>query len=197
MKQTVKAVLVGLIAVGFALPQKSQADVYEIDTAHSSIGFSVRHMVIANVRGQFKTFSGSVNYVEDDATAFSASAEVDVASIDTNNDKRDDHLRSGDFFDAESHPAITFNTTKIEGNLPDITLIGELSIRGVTKEIALPISIVGPITDPWGNQRIGFSGSTRINRHDYGVSWSKTMDGGGLVVGDEVRLIIDIEAIKK
>ena len=189
---TIAGLTAGLTAI-----QPVEAAEYDVDPVHSSIGFSVRHMVVANVRGQFKTFSGVINYDADDASAFRASAEVDVASIDTNNEKRDDHLRSDDFFDAATYPSITFETTSIKGDFPDITLVGNLTIRGVTKEVSLPIQLVGPITDPWGKERIGFSGSTRINRQDFGVSWSNTVDGGGLVVGDEVRLIVDIEAIKR
>jgi len=187
------AALVAGISAGTA----TQADTYEVDPVHSSIGFAVKHMVVATVRGHFSTFSGSIDYDANDLSKLSASADVEVKSIDTRNKKRDDHLRSADFFDADTHPSITFVTTAVKGEFPDVTLIGDLTIRGVTKQIALPVSISGPITDPSGNNRIGFSGGAVINRQDYGVSWSKSLDGGGLVVSDEVRLVVDIEAIKK
>lgn len=192
----VKKSWVIVLALGL-LGSVTHAATYEVDVSHSSIGFSVRHMVISNVRGNFKEFGGSIEYTGESAADTKASANVVVASIDTDNQKRDDHLRSADFFDAEKFPAITFTTTRVDGTLPNVTLVGNLTIRDVTKEISIPVEFVGPVTDPWGNQRIGMSGSTTINRQDFGVSWSKSMDNGGLVVSDEVKLVLDVEAIQK
>jgi len=196
MHKFAKKSLVVLLASGL-LGSISQAATYELDVSHSSIGFSVRHMLISNVKGNFKEFSGSVEYAGESAADIKASAEIVVASIDTDNQKRDDHLRNPDFFDAEKFPSISFKTTRVDGTLPNVTLVGDLTIRGVTKEVSIPVEFVGPITDPWGNERIGFSGDTTINRQDFGVSWSNTMDNGGLVVSDEVKLVIEAEAVKK
>lgn len=174
-----------------------QASTYELDADHTSIGFSVRHMVVANVKGHFGSFNGAIEFDGTSAGSLKASATIEVASITTGNEKRDQHLRSPDFFDAETHPSIVFETAAVEGDLPNLTLVGTLTIRGVAKEVRLPVELSGPITDPWGNQRIGLSGSTVINRQDYGVSWNNTLDAGGLVVGDQVTLLIEVEGIKK
>jgi len=192
----IKKSLVTVMALGL-FGSLSQAATYEVDVSHSSIGFSVRHMVISNVKGNFKEFSGSIEYSGESAADIKALAEIAVASIDTDNQKRDDHLRSADFFDAEKFPSIRFNTTRVDGTLPNVTLIGDLTIRDVTKEVSIPVEFTGPVMDPWKNERIGLSGSTTINRQEFGVSWSNTMDNGGLVVSDEVKLVIEIEAIKK
>ncbi|HMO51144.1 MAG TPA: YceI family protein [Kiritimatiellia bacterium] len=175
----------------------TQAATYAIDASHTTIGFSVRHMVVANVKGTFDAFSGHIDFDPENLSEMKAAATIEVASVNTRDQRRDDHLRNEDFFDAPNHPQITFTTTRVEGELPNVTLIGDLTIRGVTKEISLPVEVNGPITDPWGNERIGLSGSTRINRQDFGVSWSNTLDGGGLVVGDVVTLLIEVEGIKQ
>lgn len=184
------------LALGLAAPA-AQAETYEIDASHSSIGFSVRHMVVSTVRGSFGEFTGSFTYDAAAPADTKAAAVIKTASIDTRNAKRDDHLRNEDFFDAPKHPDITFETTRVEVDGETVTLFGNLTMKGVTKEIALPVTFHGPITDPWGNVRAGFEGSTSINRQDWGISWSKNLDGGGLVVSDEVKLDISIEGIKK
>jgi len=184
------------LALGLAAPVVN-AETYEIDASHSSIGFSVRHMIVSTVRGSFGEFTGSFEYDAAKPADTKASAVIKTASIDTRNAKRDDHLRNEDFFDAPKFPDITFETTRVEADGGTLTLFGNLTMKGVTKEIALPFTFHGPITDPWGNVRAGFEGSTTINRQDWGISWSKNLDGGGLVVSDEVKLEISIEGIKK
>lgn len=184
------------LALGLAAPVVN-AETYEIDASHSSIGFSVRHMIVSTVRGSFGEFTGSFDYDAAKPADTKASAVIKTASIDTRNAKRDDHLRNEDFFDAPKFPDITFETTRVEADGGTLTLFGNLTMKGVTKEIALPVTFHGPITDPWGNVRAGFEGSTTINRQDWGISWSKNLDGGGLVVSDEVKLEISIEGIKK
>jgi polyisoprenoid-binding protein YceI len=188
---TVMALIAVFSVAGFA------ADKFTADPAHSSIGFSVKHMVISTVTGYFDDYAVTIMYDEKDPTKSSAEVAIKTASIDTKQPKRDDHLRSPDFFDAANHPEITFKTKRIEKAGDDYVAIGDLTIRGVTKEIQLPFTIAGVITDPYGNTRLGLSGSTKINRQDYGVSWNKKLDNGGLVVSDDVVISINIEAVKE
>lgn len=173
------------------------AATYDVDPSHSTIGFAVRHMVVTTVRGTFNEFQGQFTYDPENPAAFSASAVIQTASIDTRNRKRDDHLRSEDFFDAAKYPEITFETTGAEQSGDQLIVRGNLTMRGVTREISIPITFSGPVTDPWGNTRVGFEGSTTINRQDWGISWSRTLDNGGLVVSDEVRIEINIQGILK
>ena len=175
----------------------AQADTYEIDASHSGLGFATKHMVISTVRGSFEEFTGSFEYDGKDAASLKASATIKTASIGTKNAKRDDHLRSPDFFDATQFPEITFVSTRTEATADGAILHGNLTMRGVTKEIALPVVISGPVTDPWGKSRVGLEGKAKINRKDWGINWSKSMDNGGLVVSDDVTLEIAVEGIKK
>ena len=192
MKKSVIAALVLGLAAGAA-----RAATYQVDPSHSTVGFSVRHMMVATVRGAFGEFSGSFDYDPENAQSFQASAVVQTASIDTRNAKRDEHLRGPDFFDAAQYPEITFQSTRVDSNGGDLILHGLLTMKGGSKEIAIPIIPHGPVTDPWGNVRAGFEGSATINRQDWGISWSKTLDGGGLVVSDEVKIEISIEGLLK
>jgi polyisoprenoid-binding protein YceI len=186
-----------LAAVALVASQAQAADTYNIDAAHTTVGFSIQHMVISKVKGRFNEFSGSIQ-VDPKATptVTEATIAIKVASIDTANTKRDDHLRAPDFFDAAKFPDMTFETTKIEKTGDDLAAHGKLTIRGVTKEIELPFKLNGPITDPLGNTRVGIEGRTKLNRKDYGLTWSKTLETGGLVVGDEVEIEIQLEAVK-
>jgi polyisoprenoid-binding protein YceI len=173
------------------------ADSYALDKSHSSIGFSVDHMLISTVDGSFGDFATELSVDPADVSKSSVKAVIQVASITTANEKRDEHLRSADFFDAAKFPTITFVSKKIvkKGSLWVAT--GDFTMRGVTKSIELPFKLNGPIKDPWGSTRIGVQATLTLNRQDYGVSWSKTMDEGGLVVGDEVQVKIQLEATKK
>lgn len=177
--------------------QLALAAVYQVDPVHSQVAFSVDHLVVFKVSGAFKEYQGEI--VADSAakTLKSATAQIKVASIDTREPKRDDHLRSADFFDAEHHPEMTFVSKGIEGNGNNITVKGDLTIRGTTREVSLHGRFLGENTDPWGNVRAGFSASTVINRHDFGLSWNKALETGGFVVGDNVTINLDIQGVLK
>jgi polyisoprenoid-binding protein YceI len=177
--------------------QLALAAVYQVDPVHSQVSFTVDHLVVFKVSGAFNEYQGEIEADSDTKSLKSAKAEIKVASIDTRELKRDDHLRSADFFDAANHPNMTFVSKKIEGQGKDITVYGDLTIRGTTKEVALKGSFRGENTDPWGNVRAGFSASTVINRHDYGLSWNKALETGGFVVGDEVTINLEIQGVRK
>ncbi len=174
----------------------SAQEKFVVDPSHTHIGFTVTHMVITKVHGKFDQFD-AVFYLDREAITNSrAEARIQVASINTEHKKRDDHLRSKDFFDAEKYPEITFKATQIEKTDDGYVAVGKLTIKGITKEIRLPFVLNGPITDPWGNERFGVEAEAQINRQDFGIRWNKTMDNGGLVVGNTVTLRIHAEFIK-
>ena len=170
---------------------------YTIDPAHSSFEFSVKHMVIASVKGRFATFDATADIDDANLPASSATISIDAASIDTRDATRDNHLRSADFFDVEKFPKITFQSKKVEarGN-GDYRIVGDLTIHGVSKEVALDAEVSGPVKDPWGNTRVGVSAQTKINRKDWGLNWNSVLEAGGLLVGDEVRLNAELEFVK-
>lgn len=173
------------------------ADKYALDPSHSSVGFAVKHMVVAKVKGYFDDYTVTILYDDKDITKSSVEVAIKTASIDTKNAKRDEHLRSPDFFDAAKYPEITFKSKRIEKSGEGYVAVGDLTMRGVTKEIQLPFTFAGVITDPYGNTRLGLSAATKLNRQDYGLSWSKTLDNGGLVVSDDVEIEIETEAVKE
>lgn len=186
------------VLVSWCLTSRAtSADTYVVDTAHTLVGFTVRHLVINKVRGKFNEFIGTITYDEQDLSKSSLQGSIRVASVDTDNDKRDRHLRSPDFFNAATYPAITFTTTRIEPTDTGYSLIGDLTIRATTKEVVIPFNITGKIVDPGGKTRIGFEAVLRINRQDYGVSYNKVLDNGGLVVGNTVDIELIGEAIKQ
>ena len=185
-----------LVALAGSAATSSAADKYTVDPSHSSIGFAVRHMVVSKVKGYFNEYTATILYDDKDITKSSAEVTIKTASIDTRDAKRDEHLRTPDFFDAAKYPEITFKSKRIEKSGEGFVAVGDLTMRGVTKEIQLPFTFAGVVTDPWGNTRLGLSASTKLNRQDYGVSWSKSLDSGGLVVSDDVEIAIEIEAIK-
>ncbi|RDU36849.1 hypothetical protein DRW41_09085 [Neobacillus piezotolerans] len=170
---------------------------WAIDPAHSSVDFSVRHMMIANVKGSFQAFDASVEADPNDLTNAEISFAIDAASIDTHNADRDNHLRSADFFDAENNPKITFASTNIvktdEGEY-DVT--GDLTIRGVTRPETFSVVYEGSGKDPWGNEKVGFSGTGSINRADYGLTWNAALETGGVLVGDKIKITFEIQASK-
>lgn len=169
---------------------------WSFDKAHSHVGFEVRHMVISKISGQFVDYDGQLTWDGKDLSTAAVEATIQVPSIDTQNEMRDKHLRSSDFFAADSFPTITFKSTKvIPGKDNKFQIVGDLTIRGVTKQVALDGNLNGVVTDPRGNRRAGFSASTTINRQDYGVSWSKTLDSGGLVAGDDIDIVLEVEAV--
>jgi polyisoprenoid-binding protein YceI len=192
-KGPILSIIVFLIAAGFAF----SADTYEVDPAHSTVQFSAKHLLISTVSGKFKEFSGTIVYDPQDVTKSSVTGTIKTASLDTGVADRDNHLRSADFFDVEKFPDITFKSTKIEKSGDGATVTGDLTIKGVTKQVKFPATVNGPIKDPWGNSRVGFSFGLEINRMDYGISWSKTTDTGGLVVSKEIKIQVDGEAIAK
>jgi polyisoprenoid-binding protein YceI len=170
---------------------------YTIDTAHSRIGFVARHAMVTKVRGSFNEFEGSAVIDGENPANSSATVTLAVASIDTRNEQRDQHLRTNDFLDADSYPAISFKSTAIShvaGNEFEVT--GDLTIKDVTKSISFPLEFQGGVKDPWGNDRIGFEGAVAINRKDWGVSWNAALETGGVLVSEKVTLEFELSAVK-
>lgn len=170
---------------------------YVIDADHSEIGFSARHAMVTKVRGHFAKFSGTASAKEglEDAQI---NVEIDVASIDTGNADRDGHLRTSDFFEVEAFPKITFKSTEVKANGDaGLTVTGDLTIKETTKPVTIDFDFNGEVTDPWGNSRIGFEGSTTINRKEFGLSWNSALDGGGVLVSEKIALQFDISAVKE
>ena len=186
------AVVVSLLAAGPALA----ADKYTIDRVHTFIGFSARHMMVSHVRGRFTDFSGEILLDEEDLPRSSVNVVIKAASINTNHEKRDSDLRGAEFLNVEQFPEITFKSKRIEKSNGGYVAIGDLTIRDVTKEIALPFTLAGPIAGPGGRKRLGADSEITINRHDYGVSWNKVMETGGLIVGPEVKIELNVEAVE-
>ena len=174
------------------------ADVWVVDPSHSQAEFAVRHMMIATVRGRFRKMEGKLVGSLQEPEKAAVELAIDVNSIDTAEPQRDAHLRSADFFDAEHHPTITFKSRHIQplgGERFRVT--GDLTMRGVTREVAVDVTYEGQVKDPWGNERMGFSGETRINRKDWGLNWNALLEAGGVVVGDEVRVSVQLEFIRQ
>jgi polyisoprenoid-binding protein YceI len=170
---------------------------YQIDSAHSSAHFSVRHMMIANVRGEFSKLSGSVVYDSENPANSSIDAEIDTTSINTREPQRDAHLKSADFLDVEKFPLITFHGKEISGHGTEWRVKGDLTIHGMTRLVTLDVDGPTPETkDPWGNLRIGASITTKIDRKDFGLTWNTNLEAGGVLVGQEVKISIDLEAIR-
>ncbi len=192
-----RVIVFSLLAVIMAAGAVFSADKYSIDLSHSYAGFSVRHLVITNVKGNFASFSGEITFDENDTIKSSANVIIDIASINTSNADRDKHLRSADFFDVEKYPEMTFVSTGVEKDGDDMILNGRLTMHGVTKDISIPFEFLGKVTDPWGKERIAFEGETKLSRKEYGMTWSKTIETGGLIVGDEIKIELQIEAVKK
>jgi polyisoprenoid-binding protein YceI len=167
-----------------------------IDPSHTHIGFSVKHMMVSTVRGQFTRYEGTLDLNTEDLSQSHIKGEIEVPSIDTHEPKRDEHLRSNDFFDAANHPKILFESTKIEHvEGSDYKVSGNLTIRGVTKAITLDAEFAGVHKDPWGGTRTGFTVTTTINRKDFGVNFNAILETGGVLVGDKVKLELEIEAV--
>lgn len=190
--------LARLLAIMALFGVIATAQEFDIDKSHSKVGFSVTHMMISEVDGNFKDFSAVIDFDPKKMVFTKLDATVDANTINTENEKRDEHLKSPDFFDTAKYSNIKFVMTKYEAKSKTKgTMYGKLTMRGVTKDIELDTKIKGIITDPWGNERLGFELEGEINRKDYGVNWNKSMDKGGVVVGDEVEMEIKIEAKAK
>jgi polyisoprenoid-binding protein YceI len=185
------------IAAILALGAGVQADTWKLDPAHTTVGFSVKHMVIATVHGSFTDFEGSVEWDGKDFAAASIAVTIQSKSITTNQERRDGHLRSGDFFAVDSFPTLTFKSTKIvKGEGDKFQITGDLTMRGKTRPVTLNGSFGGMVTDQRGNVHAGFSAEGTINRQNFGVSWSSTLDNGGLVVSNDVKILLEIELVK-
>jgi len=170
---------------------------YTFDTAHTRIGFVARHAMVTKVRGAFNEFEGSAHLDGDNPANSSGRVTIQAKSIDTRNGQRDDHLRSNDFLDMDTHPEITFVSTAVAVIGDDtFTVTGDLTIRGVTRSVEVPFEYTGSATDPFGNQRVGLEGSVVINRKDFGVSWNAALEGGGVLVSEKITLELEISAIK-
>jgi polyisoprenoid-binding protein YceI len=167
---------------------------WDIDPTHSTVGFSVRHMMVSKVRGYFRDFSGEIVTAEN-PTDSSVTASIDLASIDTRQEQRDAHIRSADFFDVENHPTMTFRSTAVRTDGADWQVEGELTLKGNTRTVVLDLELNGFGPDAYGGIRAGFSARTEINRNDFGVDIKMPMDGGGVVVGDKVTVELEIEAV--
>jgi polyisoprenoid-binding protein YceI len=174
------------------------AGTWRVDPAHSSVAFKIRHMMIATVRGQFSEFSGTLEAAADDPADSRARGSVAVASIATGDETRDAHLRSPDFFDAENDRDITFETTRmrhVAGGTYEV--VGDLTIKGVTREVDLEATVDGSAVDPWGVERVGVSVRGSINRTDFGLTWQQRLAAGGLLVGEEITILVDVSAIRE
>jgi polyisoprenoid-binding protein YceI len=167
---------------------------WAIDPTHTDIGFSVRHLMISKVRGSFSGFTGTIT-TADDPLASSAELTVELDSIDTRNVDRDNHLRSSDFFDAANHPTMTYRTTSVRAAGDHFLVDGELTIKDVTRPVTLAVELNGISPDPFGGTRLGLSATGEINRNDFGISFNMPIDGGGVVVGERIQLVIEVEAV--
>jgi len=195
-----KPIFVAIVAL-FTLhpPAIASASTWAIDPEHSYVGFKVRHLMVSNVKGSFTTFNGTVEHDDKDLAKSKVAVNIDTNSIDTNVQKRDEHLRSADFLDVAKYPAMTFTSKKIAQNGKGrLAITGDLTLHGVTREVVLDAESLSPESkDPWGNIRRGTTAATTINRKDFGLSWNAALETGGVVVGDEVTILLEIEMIKK
>jgi polyisoprenoid-binding protein YceI len=178
-------------------PVAAGTTTWNIDASHSHVEFSVRHLMISTVKGRFGEVSGKV--VADDANPAGAQIEatINVASIDTREAQRDAHLRSADFFDAENFPTLTFRSTRIEKAGDELKVTGDLTIRGTTREVVLDVTSEGRVKDPWGGERAGYSATTKIKRSDFGLTWNMALETGGVVVGDDIKIALEVELVKQ
>jgi polyisoprenoid-binding protein YceI len=179
-------------------PVAAGTTTWNIDASHSHVEFSVRHLMISTVKGRFGEVSGKVVTDEGDPSRGQVEVTINAASIDTREAQRDAHLRSADFFDAENFPTLTFKSTRIaKASGDDLTVTGDLTIRGTTREVVLDVTSEGRVTDPWGGERAGFTAKGKIKRSDFGLTWNMALETGGVVVGDEIKISIDVELVKQ
>ena len=194
-----RRMILAVAALSLVAPGLLHAAPWEFDPEHTGVQFKVRHLMVSSVRGEFEKITGKIVYDETDVTKSTADITIDAASINTRVAKRDEHLRSPDFLDVAKYPKIAFKSKRVEktGN-GTLKMTGDLTIRGVTKEVVLTVEGPAPaIKDPWGNQRVGGQATTKINRKDFGLNWNAALETGGVVVGDEVEITIDVEIYKK
>ncbi|MBM6618932.1 YceI family protein [Bacillus suaedaesalsae] len=170
---------------------------WALDASHSSVDFSVRHMMIAQVKGSFNEFSASISADPQDLTTGSIQFNVELASVDTRSEDRDNHLRSADFFEVEKYPTMTFSSTNIEKvDEDEYKVTGDLSLHGVTRQETFTVTYEGTGKDPWGNEKVGFSAEGKLNRSDYGLTWNAALETGGVLVGDQIKVSLQIQAAK-
>ncbi|NLV23939.1 MAG: YceI family protein [Deltaproteobacteria bacterium] len=194
------SIFITVFALFFSAYAFAETATWKIDADHTSAHFSIQHMVIAKVRGSFAGIQGKVTADENNLTAAVVEATIPVATINTNNARRDEHLRSADFFHAEKYPEMIFKSKKVTFGAAENTLnvVGDLTLHGVTREVELLVSGPTPaVTDPWGNTRRGAQATTIINRKDFGLAWNKALETGGLLVGEEVDIVIDVELVRE
>ncbi len=179
-------------------PPATATTTWNIDPVHSTAQFKVKHMMISNVKGEFKDITGKLELSETDITRSRVEASVDAATINTREVQRDAHLKSADFLDVEKFPGLTFKSTRVsKTSVDELAVEGDLSIHGVTRNVVFQVEgPSAPIKDPWGNTRLGISATTRINRKDFGLVWNSTLETGGILVGDEVTITVDVEFVK-
>ena len=170
---------------------------WKIDPSHSLVEFSVRHMMVSTVKGRFAEVQGTIVDIANDPTQSSVEVSIPAASITTSDPQRDGHLRSPDFFDAEQYPTITFKSRRIEGSRDQFTLVGDLTIRGLTREVSLKVEFNGVGTSPYGKTVAGFSAETKLNRKDWGLNWNVALETGGVLVSDQIKLNLEIEAVRE
>ena len=198
MKASISRMLITAGLSGLlSFPAIAGTTTWQIDPTHSSAQFAVTHLMISSVRGEFHQLKGTVVVDDADISKSSVNVTIDATTVDTREPDRDKHLMSSDFFDVAKYPTMAFKSTKVESAGPGrLKITGDLTIRGVTKQAVLEVTAPKPpIKDPWGLQRTAVSGSTKINRQDFGVAWNKTLDAGGVVVGDEVDINLDVEMV--
>jgi polyisoprenoid-binding protein YceI len=188
--------LFALLLALFVAAPAAFAGTYQLDPNHTEINFTVPHLMVFKVRGNFNDFSGKVDVDETNKTLTTAAVTIKTASVDTRNPKRDEDLRSDHFFEVDKYPEITFVSKKVSGSGTDIAVIGDLTIKGVTKEVTLKGGFLGTNTDPWGNHRAGFEATGKINRQDFGLTWNKTLETGGVLIGDDVEIGLIVEAVR-
>ena len=197
MKNQRSLILLSLLLFTLAAVGPATAAEYQIDVSHSTVGFQVKHMAISKTNGVFDDFTGTFSFEPGKPETWICEAVIQAASINTNNEKRDDHLRNEDFFNVAEFPTIPFKSTGVKmDDDSEGTLKGDLTIHGVTKPVEMDFEVLGTVTDPWGNERAGFSATLKINRQDYGLSYNSVLEAGSLVVGDEVKITLEIEGIK-
>jgi len=184
-----------LLALFIAAPA-AFATTYQLDPNHTEINFTVPHLMVFKVRGNFNDFSGTIQVDSTNKTLTATAATIKTASVDTRNQKRDEDLRSDHFFEVAKYPEITFVSKKISGSGSDITMVGDLTIKGVTREVTLKGRFLGTNIDPWGNHRAGFEATGNINRQDFGLTWNKTLETGGVLIGDDVEIGLIVEAVR-
>lgn len=177
---------------------KTGTTTYAIDTAHTMVGFSVKHMMFSTVRGSFRSFEGTIVVDHDNPAKSTVEVTIDASSVTTGDEKRDEHLRSGDFFDSVNYPTLTFKSTLVDfKSADDFTIHGNLTIRGVTKPVKIKAEQTGEGINPWGAEVAGFEGSTKISRKDFGLNWNAALEKGGVLVGDEIKITLEVEAAKQ